>query len=136
MSDVARAEVHLVLIHQVGPEANRLPAERACIDEAARRAELGVLHVAVDELEPVHRADLELGRQRIAPIGFSRIQLSAEIPYRDAEGQRRAGFERELGSEIDRPRALDLRANAAALARTIDAQLNELVVEARRQNVW
>ena len=43
--------------------------------------------------------------------------------------------DRELRSEIHRPRALDLRANGAALARTVDAQLNQLVVEARRQTL-
>ena len=72
MPDVAGAEMHLALVHDICPEAHRFPAEGARVDEACRRAELGVLHVMVDELEPVHGAELELRRQRIAPIGARR----------------------------------------------------------------
>ena len=35
VSDVAGAEVHLVLVHDIGPEAHRFSAERARVDEAS-----------------------------------------------------------------------------------------------------
>src|SRR6478672_9171397 len=118
-----------VLVHQIRPKARGLSAEGSRIYEASRRPKFGVLHVVVDELESVHRADLDLRRERIALIRFPRIELAAEIPYRDAKCERPSGFERELRPEIHGAGALDFRADAGALPRAIDAQLDQLVVD-------
>src|SRR2546429_5081531 len=87
----------------------------------------------IQEFEPVHRAELHLRRQRIPLVGLPRIEFSAEVPHCGAERERRSGKYLVLRPEIYRARALDSWPNAAALPRTVDAQLNELVVEAGAQ---
>ena len=121
--------MHCLLVHHVGSEPHRLSAERSRVDEASRRAQLRVLHVVVKELEAVHRAELDLCWQRVTPIRLSRVESSTQIPYRGAKCQRRPRLDIVLRSEVDRPRALNRCANAAALTRAIHAQLNQLVVE-------
>src|SRR5438552_3221371 len=133
VTNVSRAEVNFPLIHDVGSEAYRLPAERPRVDVAARRAKLGILHVVVDEFEPVHRAHLDLRWKRITLIRFSRIESSSEIPYRGAEGERRPNHNLILRAEIHCPRALYLGTDTAALPRAVDAKLHDFIVKARAE---
>ena len=112
------------------PNRDRVASELARVDEAPRCAELGVLHVMVEELEAIHGADIDLGRERIALIRLPRVQPAAEVSDRGAEAERCTGRQVILRAEIQRARALDLRADAAALTRAVDAKLYDLVVEA------
>src|SRR5450759_1469454 len=120
--------MHLALVHHVRSEADRLPSERPRVDEAPRYAKLCVLHVMIDELEPVHCAKLDLRGERVTLARFSRIESSSEIAYGSTECERRSSFDFVLRAEIQRPRALYARAHAAALSRAVNPKLHHFVI--------
>jgi len=87
----------------------------------------------IDELQTIHRPDIDLRWKRITSVRFSRIEFPPEVAYGDPERERRSDFDLVLRADVDGSRALDLGTNAAAFARAVKANLHHLVVESRGQ---
>src|SRR2546423_4738322 len=133
VTHIARPEMHLTLVHDVGAQPHRLAAESARIQVAAGDAQLGVLHVMVDEFESIRRAGLHLRRQRISLVRLAGVEFSTKIPHGESKSERRADGGLRLRAQIHRARALDFRTHAGALARAIHPELYQLVIHAGRQ---
>src|SRR5437016_5723942 len=87
----------------------------------------------IEKFQSVKCAELDLCRKRIARVRFTRIGPSAEISNSGSECERSASLDFILRPHVHRPGALHRRSDSAAFAGAIEANLNDLVIDSRRQ---